>query len=397
MPARFCALILVASLLAAAPTPASTARVRALGGIPDLIEDDSGTLRWYGALVDYPNLGVLELGDWAHNLSGAARDDLASRGGGAHVRLDEAGRWGTLAVRFGEDLPAPDPGGWFMATYARRLGPVSLGVATQATSYSRASTVNSFGYLQGESRFLHLVGLGVRWDVSDDMYVDLAADVLDSEVDYYDEARNVSHDNLGGWNSFGLRGRVFRSLTEQLVWVGRVDWFRDTRPVSDEVFDGLVDLDADHIQGGFALHLMPDPDNLVVFSADYRGIEVDRHAYERLSQWQRGYREWWRFDARVGLESRVLPWLTVRASASYRRHVDETQYVFDWPTFQEVAYDYTVRVDTPVTVGFGLHLGAVDCDIVINDTAPFEVGHGLDGFADGEHANLTSVTLTRGF
>lgn len=383
-------------LLLALPSLASSSRVRALGNVPDLIEDPSGALRWYGAVVDYPDLGTLHLGDWAHRRNGAARGDLASRSGGVHVQLDEGGRWGTVAMHFGEDLPAPDPGGWFQAMWGRRMGDVSLALAFRATSWSDAAS-SPAAPLEGDSRFIHLLGLGARWDVSDATYLDLAVDAMESEVDYY--RRNGEHpvveEDLGEWDSVGVRGRVFHQLTDQLVWVGRLSWFRDLRPITDDVMTDLVNLDARYFRGGFGFHLMADPDNLVIISGDYRSVDDHRQARHPFqATWKDGDNQWWRIDARVGVESRVLPWLTLRASASYRRHVDEQQYEYRWADdFAETAYSYRVRVDTPVTVGLGLHLGSFDCDVVVNATAPFEIGDGLDGFQDGEHTNLTGITL----
>lgn len=401
-PRDVCLVLLVPliALLASTAADASTARVRALGGLPDLLEDDAGVLRWYGVLPDYPDQGTLELGDWAHHLGGAARGHHAGQGGGVHAALDGAGRLGTVAMHFGEDLPAPDPGGWYQAMWGRAFGRVNLTAAFRATSWSDASAPRDAA-LRGGSRFLHLLGLGLRWDLGDGTYLDLAADVMESEVDHYrrDDLGATTVEDVGGWDSFGVRGRVFHALNDRLVGVGRLAWFRDVRPVTDAVFDDLVTLDADHFRGGLGFHLLLDPDNLVVITGDYRRLEDERTARNPFfATWERSWREWWRIDARVGIESRVLPWLTVRAAATYRRHVNEQQYRYAWsPEFVEADYAYRVRVDTPVVLGLGLHLGRFDCDVVVNATAPYEIGAGLDGFADGAHTNLTSVTLRYGW
>lgn len=391
MPVR--ALLITALLTLALPAMATSSRVRSFGGAPDLVEDDSGVLRWYGALVDYPDLGTLHLGDWAHNRSGAARDALAGRGGGVNVGV---GRWGVLAMHFGEDLPAPDPGGWIQLMWGRRLGALSLTAAFRATSWSDA-TSSPTSALEGGSRFIHLLGLGARWDLADRTYLDLAVDAMESEVDYY--RRNgeapVAEEDIGAWDSTGIRGRLFHQLTEELVWVGRLAWFRDLRPITDDQFADLVNLDADHFRGGFAFHVLPDPDHLVIIGGDYRRLDDARDARHPFQAvWTDSWREWWRIDARVAVESRVLPWLSLRASASYRRHVNEQQYQYRWTDdFAETAYEYRIRVDTPVIVGLGLHLGSFDADLVINATAPLEVGQGTDGFLDGEHTNLTGLTV----
>lgn len=395
--------ILLVSLLviAAATAAATTARVRTLGGVHDLLEDDTSVLRWPGALIDYTELATLELGDWAHSVEGAALDDLASRGGAVHVPIPPDYLGVTAAgLRYGEDLTAPDAGGWIQLMLALPLGPLDLGLAFRATSSSAASD-GADQPLTGDSKFLHAVLLGARWDVSDATYVDLALEAMDSEIDYYrrDLQTPIVAEDLKTDDSWGVRARGFHRLSDTVTWVGRLAWFRDRRPLVDAFFDDLVDYEGDHFQGGFGFHLTPDPDNLIVITGDYRRLEDERRARHRfVAAWETGWREWWRIDARVGIESRVAPWLTLRASATYRRHVDDARYAYRWSeSYTERAYDYTVRVDTPVTVGVGLHLGRFDLDIVANATAPMEIGHTTAGFLDGNHANLTGATLRYGW
>ncbi|MBD3222031.1 hypothetical protein GF314_12400 [bacterium] len=394
---RIAIVALMVTAVLAPMAAASSARVRTLGGVHDLLEDDTGVVRWPGALIDYTDLATLALGDWAHDLDGAARDHVAGRGGTVHVALDRRLLGLDAAgLQYGEDLAAPDPGGWIQMMIARGAGPVDLGLAFRATSHSEASGRHDEP-LTGDSRFLHALVLGARWDVGDRTYVDLALEGMDSEVDHYrrDQETPVVEENLRTARSWGARARGFHQLTDRLVWVGRLGWYRDRRPVTDDVFDDLVDYEGDHFRGGFGFHVMPDPDNLIVVTGDYRRLEDERQARHPFqARWETGWREWWRIDARVGIESRVSPWLTVRASATYRRHVDDGRHEYRWSEdFVERAYDYQVRVDTPITVGVGLHLGQFDCDIVANATAPFEVGQTTAGIDDGAATNLTGVTL----
>ncbi len=193
-------LVLVAALLAlvAGAALATTARVRTLGGVHDLVEDDTGVLRWPGALVDHADLATLALGDWAHDLDGAARDHVAGRGGTVHMALDRRLLGLDAAgLRFGEDLAAPDPGGWIQMMIARSVGPVDLGLAFRATSHSEARGRHDRP-LTGDSRFLHALILGARWDLFDHTCVDLALEGMDSEVDYYrrDQETPVVEENL---------------------------------------------------------------------------------------------------------------------------------------------------------------------------------------------------------
>jgi len=397
MPHRLAGLLVIgglaAALLAATPAPASEARLRALGGGADFLEDPTGVQRWSGSLVDYPGVATLELGSWDHDADGA----VTGRGGGLHLAFDEAGRWGTAAMYFGDDLPAPDPGGWIRLLYARRLGPVSLGLTFRGTSHSDADNGDELS-LTGESRFLHDLGLGARFDLSDGFYVDLAAEALDAEVDYYDNENGIVREDLGGWEGFGLRARAFQSLRPDVVATYRVDWRRDTRPITDPVIGGLADLDADIFRGGVGFTLLPDPDRLLIASVDYQRREDERRAAVPFySDWERTWRLWWRLDVRVGVEARMTPWLTVRAATGYRRTVDESLQSFTWSEqFTDQHYDYRITVDVPVALGVGVHLGDFDADLAHGEAVPFAEGQALVDGRDAD-ASVTTVSLSYGF
>ena len=146
-------LLLLATLIITTSAHATTTRVRSLGGQADYFEDDSGVLRWYGSLVDYPQLASLDLGDWSHDTG-----EIAHTAGGLHYQFDQAGKWGTGAIYFGDDLPEPDPGGWFRLIWARRFGKISLGATFRGTSHSAASSSPPDQHLQGESNYDLQVG-----------------------------------------------------------------------------------------------------------------------------------------------------------------------------------------------------------------------------------------------
>ncbi len=395
MPRR---ILLVCVLCALAlPALATTSRVRSLGAQADYFEDDSNVFRWYGSLVDYPQLAVLELGEWNHDTSGDLDDRVTGSGGAVHFRFDEQGRWGTAAMAFGDDMPEPDPGGWIRLVWARRFGPVSLGATFRGTSYSSASNGPNQA-LDGNSRFLHNLGLGARVDLSDAVYLDLAAEIQDSEVDFYDRANNVAIEDDGGWDSFGVRGRVFHALTDHAAAVYRLAWFRDIRPIVDAELDHLAYLDGDLFHGGVGFNLLLDADNLVLLAADSTRPEADRPArWPIYANWDTARREWWQLDVRVAVESRLRSWLTLRGAASYRRSTDESNLVDGWSgDYVEQAYFYDVGVDTPVSLGLGLHFGQFDADFLFNATAPFSLGNALVG-GEGDDASFSSITLSYGF
>jgi hypothetical protein len=372
---------------------ASEARLRALGGNADFLEDASNARRWYGSLVDYPGRATMEFGTWNHS----ADDSVTGRGGALHVQFDEAGRWGVGGIHWGENLPAPDPGGWIRLLYAREFGPVALGLTFLGTSHSAADNGDEFA-LTGESRFTHDLGLGARFDLSDQLYVDLAAEALDAEVDYYDNDNGITREDLGGWHGFGLRARAFHAVADELAMVYRVDWRRETRPITDPDIGGLTDLDADIFAGGIGFTMLLDPDVMVLVSSDYQRREDERDAViPFVSDWERIWRLWWRLDVRVGLETRILPWLTLRGATGYRRTVDESLQRLTWSEeFAESHYEYLISVDVPIAVGVGVHLGTLDLDLTYGEEKPFVGGQAV-AMPRTRDDRATTLSLSYGF
>jgi len=390
MPRQRLAPVVILLILAAGSALATTARVRALGGQSDFYEDAAAVQRWYAALLDYPDRAVLEAGEWNHDTG-----DIEGSGGALHLQFDAAGRWGTAAMYFGDDQPEPDSGGWFRLLYGRRFGSVALAATFRGTSWSQAASEPPDHALQGTSRFVHDLGLGARWDLGELSYVDLAAEIREQETDFYDDEHGITVEDDGGFASWGARGRLFQALDRRAAAVLRLEWYRDLRPVTDAVMDGLVDLDRRSFRAGLGFDILVDPDNLLLVSVDYDHREEDRAAVHPFyADWEHGWRDWWRLDVRVGVESRLWPWLTLRAAASYRRTVDERLYTYTWsPDFQERAYAYDLGVITPVVLGLGLHYGKLDADLVINDRARFDPDLGAARRDRGEGDTFTSLTL----
>ena len=75
--------ILAAALVAAAPASATLTRARTLGGDLHYFEDDAGVTVWYGALLDYPDQAVLDLGDYDHDASGSWNQRTTGAAGGS--------------------------------------------------------------------------------------------------------------------------------------------------------------------------------------------------------------------------------------------------------------------------------------------------------------------------
>jgi hypothetical protein len=370
---RHALLALAVALLALAlarPAAATDPRVRALGDGANYFEDDTAPLAWFGALVDYPDQVVLDLGEYDHDGGGSFNARMRGAGGGATLRLDETGRWGVLGVFVQEDLPAGAPGGAINLLGARRLGAVSLGFRAMLSShFDGANTTESWG--RGESLYFHSYGLGARWDVSDAFYGDLAAEIVNTTSDAAEEEL-WSLPASSVWRSWGVRTRWFRALSDEVVLVPVFDYREDDRRIASAAIGAPADQHAWQSSAGLGVNLLRDPDNLILVSGEWRwGTEE----HDRL----RGASSGWDYDtydldyheihARVGVESRVLPWLAVRGSLQYlrlQREEDWTrgEYVADDP--DRWAADSVIRVRTPITLGCALLAGPFQADLVLN-------------------------------
>jgi hypothetical protein len=381
------ALALLASLaLAPVPAAATDARVRSLGGLADAFEDDSNALRWPGSLIDYAGEAALGLRN--------SEDGATSTFGGANLGLDDAGRWGVLGLAFADELPEGEPGGYFSAGYAHRVGPVNAALTFRGTTYGTATNPSGDAQFSSDGRYLHTWGLGVRADLAAGMYVDAAAEVLRSELAYDDDAAGISvHETSSDSHAWRLRG--FARLSDKVVVVPHVSYGHDVRPTVSDALGGVADLSGWNVLTGLGVNALLDPDNLVVVSTEYLSLQRDWTArYPETTAFDSGWRDAWQFVVRVGLESRVQPWLTLRAGAVYRRLTDEW-YLSETlaPGITDYDYHWQVGVEVPVSVGVGLHFGAFDGDLVVHDGGLLATEELPAGIEEIDTGVVTAATL----
>jgi hypothetical protein len=391
---------LVALVLAlATPATATLTRVRTLGGGASYLEDDSGAMVWYAPLIDYPDQVVLDLGDWDHDAPGGMNQSVVNTAGSAHFRLDQAGRWPTIGVYVQEDLPAEAPGGAITLLGAQSLGKLTLGLKASFSSYFEGANSNDAeGW--GESLYFHAYGLGARWDVSDRLYGDLAGEIVNVQGDA--RAQDLWYlPPQQTWTTWGLRTRWFYGLNETTALVPVFDHRQDDRQVFSEAVGAPADQHARETAAGLGVNILPDPDNLVVLSAE---IRWGRQLHDRLPgnsttwNYDRSDFTWHEIHARVGLESRVLPWLTVRGALRYLRLQDERSSSGGetLPTDPERwAEDQSIRVRTPITLGVGLHAGAFQADLLLN--ARWTETYGTIPFAPVPTVEGTFTGITLGY
>ena len=225
---------LLTAVLAAVDAHATLTRTRALGGGADYLEDDAGAMTWYAALLDYPDQAQLALGDYDHAADGAWNQRTSGGGGALHAAVGPGGRWGTVGVYAQEDLPKGEPGGGINLLAARRFGRLGVALRGGFTSYSRgANSTETDGY--GESLYYHSYGAGARWDASDAVYGDLAAEIVNVQGDAAEEGlwRLPTQQT---WSTWGVRTRWFVGMGETVAVVPLLDYRRDDRQVYDEMW-----------------------------------------------------------------------------------------------------------------------------------------------------------------
>ena len=394
---------LAAGLLGLAlPAAASTARLAALGG-GDYLDDERAVLRWYADLVDHPNLAVFELGRFDSGGGGQPwSDEISAQGGGIHARFDEAGRWGTLAAYFHSravegsagQVGADYPGGSFSLVYARSQGRLDLGLRFRGTSYAEyGGTAGSD--LSGREDYRHVMGLGARWRHDEGLSFEIAGEIRDITQRTVDENRALSYLGAGGRDSYALRARARVGLSETVTLVPLLAYARDICDVYSLQLEDVAQLDGYLLQAGFGLDLVRGDGDLVVFSAEYRDGKDNQDGIGSLYRaYDTQRREWFTILVRVGVEERLLPWLTVRASLQYRRVDDEAVLLLPGTT-GPAAYDDSGRiaVTTPLGLGLTAAAGRFRLDAAYNDQAPLSQATVPDANAPREAANFVTVSL----
>ena len=371
-------------LLLPAIAHGTAARLLALGGDGSYLEDNRGVLRWYGSTVDHAGQAQVESGVFneegyprlqGHRLTGPAFGGLVALGG--DTPRTAVGMW--LASRGA----ATDPGsmaldnlettGTIMAGHV--VGRVALGLAWR---HGTAGDIWPDAWARVTDLTRNDLGLGARVDLGPEAYLDVAG-----------EWRRVSAATVAGTDapvtgrtadgSYSVRMRLFMAVADDLVLTPMVDYIRDERDwAHDEVPAGL---DGTAWRMGCGLTWLPDPDRLVVFSAEHRGAE----SFGSLSTGTgilAGHDDTTAWILRLATEVRTGAFWTVRAAVG----VEGT-------SIQARPENITDTV-VPLSAGLALHAGPWDLDLGLSSHTPADVmGFRLDG--DG--ATWMAATLSRTF
>lgn len=402
--ALFTLAVLISLALVAGTAAATSTRVRSLGGAGGFFEDDHNVLRWYGSIVDYPNLAFAELGQFDLDTEDRDPDErITEQGGGFHAAFDAEQRWGVIAAYFTAEPALVDeiggiPGGAFTALWGRSFDRTALAIFFRGTSFTESSAANS-QELKGRAEYHHWLGVGLRTDLAPTAYLDIAAEVHNTQFDYADLDSNIATGFSNSWDGWGARARAFIGLSEKVVCVPLVEHIRDIRETFSATLNdaGLLDVYLNRV--GVGINYLPDPDNLVVITADYRDKKAELVGRRSLfADYGRQVVDGYVLGGRIGVESRVLAWLTLRLGVEYRRTDENVTLLQLAGSGQQVWFaSHDVHVRTPLNLGLGFNFGSFSADVVVNDGAPFGLGYALTGAGRSDSATFTSITLSYGF
>nr|MEE4268240.1 hypothetical protein [Candidatus Krumholzibacteria bacterium] len=387
-------LVLLLTGLAFSSALGGTARMIALADQGGYFFDPGQALRWYSSLVDYPDLAVFELGDvlnGQHEVLG--REGLIGHGGGGHLQLDAAGKYGTLAVFFQDQLEFGPTDGAFSALWAKSWRSWRLGLGGRFTTYG----VSRSGELMGDridSQYLHSYGLGVGKEVGSRLHLEMAGEILNSQAAQAGALYYLPFTNE--WSSFGLRIRARYDVNAQLCLIPMIDYSRDDRIVLGRETGVPLGLDAHTTDLGLGLNLRPDSAHLLIISCEYRlGREnQDRNLFDAgMTTWAEGARDYYQILLRSALEWTATPWLTLRAGARYVRVNDEQALSGSDLTSGRQLFLHEL-VTTPISLGVGVRQGRWTMDFSYNDTAPWPADHFGQAAYDAEGQGYSSLTLS---
>ena len=348
-------LLVVVLLFACASTAAlaSSPRLFAFGGDGAYLEDAVNVRSWYGSLVDHGGWAAAESGVFEQH-DGYARDvwdDTATGPAlGAQVPLGQDGRHGTAGLwwngqganggigELGSDLL----GDTYQVMYGYRFGTMTAGLSLRHGA-ADGDLTPSLHHNATRDDF----GLGLRLDLGATAYLDLAGELVRlADESTLGDVEPVKRSTEG---SYGVRGRAFVQVGDGLVLVPMFEHRREER-TWDELAQP-ADRQWRLWRTGAGLTWQPDPDSLLLLTADWRNERDTESGAEVFAADV--------LDLRLAIESRVHALLTVRLAAGYRRTDVE------W-----AAAGSATQGDVPISLGLAAHLGPADLEFSLANMLP---------------------------
>jgi hypothetical protein len=322
------------------------------------------------------------------------------QGAGLHYRLDSEGRFGTVALYVADsDEPRQPPGDVALIWGVACCG-VQLGAYYGSFGRTDWDLQAAGGDPARRDVWDHTVGFGLRSDLGERLYVDLAGELTETNRQYETGPRPGAEER-DAWTSFAWRSRLFWGVRDEIAIVPLLAHRKEDHLEYSPALADIVDLDARRTRAGLGVLVFPDSDNLVLVSWERRWRKEDQFVRQRAGLVGGDSRQ---CDCdgtvlRLGFESRLTSWLTLRASA--RQSIQEQRWLdgADPADGRTPAGPVSVRREPELELALGaaFHFGSFDADFVFNDDAPFSFGHLLTGAGEDETETFTSVTLTYAF
>lgn len=429
-------LFVIALVLAFASSAMATeSRQIALGGAGNYIEDDYNIFAWPGTLPSYANIVWISInakqydewewdwydGEWDKDNQEYLDDGHLNPDGmmttmGATYGLGDEMKYGVLGMFFTHQAPGLNPFGmswydvelwpgagtfgWpvdnkFTIMYGYAMEGLSFGL-TLSRSDESMKVEGNFGILdqemmEGEFHTAYTsIGAGLRFDVGDAAYADLAFDI--NFASYTDDyvGSYCGEETEDANMMWGVKARMFYEWTDAITWVPyfhirSLDFSTkydndDCMNFGDKAF--MFDL-------GIGANIAVNEDNLIVIA-----IEPFSHLKREPSEMPEGGSiEFKRLVLPrfiMGLESDVKDWLTFRAGAMKSLVKDEWTGSAgdDEVTLTETYADFNFYM------GLGFHVGDFDIDCLLNTELPLHMGYWLTGYQpeDGEELPVYMIS-----
>jgi hypothetical protein len=448
----------------AVPVLATDARQTALGNVGNYIEDDYNIFTWYGTLPTYSNTVWIGLTYDSYYYYPDLGAPPAMGSGyqpyiGASYALGTDGKYGTLAMFFnyyGVPLNYMNEG-WdyygdpytsslyskWNVLYGYAMDKLSFGLyfsrSDQSTEYDQhykyvtPDTTEWYDYSNAQA--YTTVGAGVRFDIGEKMYADLAFDyswasmTLDQRnYNYYSQYYGYGEITADANKMMDFRGRAFYEWNDMITLVPYVEFGTfdfslkgDSMKVWNRPFttDTLDWKDTNYgvkgtmIMFGLGANVKVNENNLLVFAVEpygyYKLEQSDPPAADFVRQ-DRYYYPYYDEDPyswgvkhentstalpvfHLALETDVRDWLTFRIGGEKGFYKDEykTSYKSQYGTDPVDDIETGTETDTytgswfSYWMGLGFHVGDFDIDAVVNNNLPFRVGYWLTGYENNSY------------
>jgi hypothetical protein len=286
--------------------------------------------------------------------------------------------------------------------WSRAYGPWQLGLAYNFLKLNRLYARD--GSAEEEAIAAEALdqslGLGVRRGLASRLYLDVAGETTFHARQYEQDLAGLRFKQDDSWQTFAVRARAFYGAVDWLALVPMMEHVKDVLLTYSPALADVADLDARITRVGLGLNIFPDSDNLLLASWEYRWQE---HEVRGAGTWGAAYqaqRE--RTDGyvlRLGLESRVMPWLSLRAAARQEVLERTTRLQLVESLKDSVADPASLPSDPELdlTLGLAFHFGAFAADCLFSDKAPFSLASFLTGADGSTDSTFTSLTLTYAF